>query len=110
MLACAGRDGAERFRLVHFAITEECPHLAAFRIGNAARLQIFHEARLVDRRQGREPHRYGRELPEIGHQPWVRIRRQALTIDFPPEVVKLVFADAPFQKRAGIEAGRGVPL
>src|SRR6185369_4575039 len=103
-------DRAERFRLVHLAIAHECPDLAALGIENTAPLQVLHEARLVDRHQRSEPHRYRRELPEIGHQPRVRIRRQALATDFLPEMVELVFADAPFEKRAGVEAWRGVPL
>ena len=39
----------------------------------AAMLQVAHEARLVDRVDRPEAHRAGRELPEVGHQPRVRV-------------------------------------
>src|SRR5205807_9701380 len=75
-------DRAHRFGLVHFAVAHERPDFAAFGRGEAAILQIFHEPRLVDRHQRPKAHRYRRELPEFGHQPWMRIRRNALAIDF----------------------------
>ena len=38
--------------------------------------EVLHEARLVDRHDRAEAHRDGRELPEVRHQPRVRVRRQ----------------------------------
>src|SRR3546814_7783461 len=57
-----------------------------------------------------QPHGYCRELPEIRHQPRVRIGRQALTIHFLAEVVHLLFADAAFHECTGVNAWRGVAL
>ena len=43
--------------------------------------QVLHEARLVDRHQRAEAHRDGRELPEVRHQPRVRVGREAAAAD-----------------------------
>ena len=40
----------------------------------------------------------------------MRVRRQAIAIDFLAEVVHLIFADAAFHERAGVDARRGVAL
>jgi len=50
-----------------------------------------------------------RVLPEIGHQSWVGIRRQATT-DLPAEPVEVVFVEAMLQVRPGVDAGSGVSL
>ena len=72
--------------------------------------QVLHEACLVDRLDRTQTHGYGRELPEVRHQPRVRVGRQALTVDFLAEVVHLVFGDAAFHECAGVNAWRGVAL
>ena len=77
LLARRQRDGAERFGFVGLAVAEKCPDL---RIGHRLQAAIFEvaiEARLVDRHDRPETHRDGRELPEIRHQPGMRIRRQS---------------------------------
>jgi hypothetical protein len=51
LLAAAKRNGAERFRLVHLAVTHEGPHFARGGIRNATPMQVFQEPRLVDRHQ-----------------------------------------------------------
>ena len=79
-------------------------------VDDAAVLQVAHEARLIDRHDRAEPHRHGRELPEVRHQPRMRIRRQPFAVDFLPEVVELFFAEAAFEKRARVDARRGMPL
>ena len=71
-------DGAEAFRLVHFAIAEKCPDLAVGHVDEAAIVHVFHEPRLIDGAEGPEPHGHGRELPEVRHQPGVRIAREPL--------------------------------
>jgi hypothetical protein len=68
------------------------------------------EARLVDRLDRAESHRHRRELPEIRHEPRVRIRRDALAVDFLAEHVELRFREPPLEERARIDAGRRVPL
>ena len=40
----------------------------------------------------------------------MRIAGESLAVDLLAEVDQLLFADAPFEKCAGIEAGRGMPL
>src|SRR5262249_61596510 len=69
------RHGSERFWLVHFSVAHESPHLARCGIGDAAAVQIFEEARLIDRHQRAEPHGYGGGLPRIRPEAGVRIGR-----------------------------------
>ena len=66
-------DSAEAFRLVHFAVAKEAPNAGLGGVGQFAVLKVVVEAGLVDRVDRRQPHRDGRELPEIRHQPWVRV-------------------------------------
>ena len=110
VLARRHADGAHRLRLVHLAVAHERPHLAAFGLREAAVLQVLHEARLVDRHQRPQAHRHGRELPEIRHQPRMRIRRDALAVDFLPIVVELRLGQAAQHERARVDAGRRVAL
>ncbi len=56
LFACRQRNGALRFRLVHLAVAHERPDLAIGRIDEAALVHVFHEPRLIDRRQRPEPH------------------------------------------------------
>ena len=104
------RNRALAFRLVHLAITAEHPHFAAFGFGEAARFQIFQETGLINRHQRTQAHRHGGELPKIGHQVRVRIRREAFALDFLAEIIQLIFAQAAFHESAGINTGRGVAL
>src|SRR5690606_22401904 len=73
LLAACQRNGAERFRLVGFAVTQEAPDSLLAGRNQAAMLQILHEAGLVNGLNGAKRHGNGRELPEIRHQPGVRI-------------------------------------
>jgi hypothetical protein len=59
-----------------------------------------------------QPHRHRRELPEVGHQPGVRVGRQpaARVAVFLAEAVELVGAESPFQERAGVDPRRRVTL
>ena len=110
MFASGERDRAERFGLIHFAVAHERPHLAALLLDDAAVFEIAHEARLIDRHQRPQPHRHRRELPEVRHQPRMRIRRQALAVDFLAEIVHLLVAQPAEHECARIDAGRGVAL
>ena len=65
---------------------------------------------LVDGLDRPQPHGHGGKLPEIRHQPGMRVGGQALAIHFPTKVVQLLFADAPFQVSAGIHPRRGMAL
>ncbi len=103
-------EGADRFRLVHFAVAEKPPDLASFGVEQFAVLQIAHETRLVNRVDRADAHRAGGELPEIRHQPGVRIGAQARPIDLLPIIGELLFRQMAFEKGARINAGRGVRL
>ena len=110
LLAAAERDGAQALRLVHLAVAHEGPDLAVGGVGQAAMVQVLQEPGLVDRHQRPQPHRDGGELPEVGHQPGVRIGRQAVAVDLLAEVEQLLLGQAAFQEGAGVDAGRGVAL
>ena len=74
-------------------------------------LQVAHEARLIDGVDRAEAHRHGGELPEIRHQPGMRIGGKArMLAQFVPEILQMLLGEAAFQKRARIHAGRGVAL
>src|SRR5690606_6665788 len=68
LLARRQTDGAQGFGLVHFAVAAEDPDLALAGVGNAARVQIFQETRLIDGHEGAQTHRHRGELPELRHQ------------------------------------------
>src|SRR5699024_2014577 len=51
-----------------------------------------------------------RKLPEIGHQPGVRIRADAFTVNLLTEAVELLLAQPALEKGARVETGRGVAL
>ena len=81
------------------------------RLLQPAIFQVADEPRLVDRHDGAEPHRHRRIFPEIGHQPRMRIRRQAAARrELAPEIVELFFGETAFEERARVDAGRRVSL
>ena len=103
-------DRAQRFRLVHLAVAAEHPDLAVLRLRQAARLQILQVARHVDRRYRPEPHRHRRELPVVGHQPRVRIRRDPFAVHLASEVEQTLLGQASLHQRARIDARRRMAL
>ena len=109
-LASAERDRAQRFRLVAFAVAEERPHLAVVGLREAAALEVLEEARLIDRHQRTEAHRHRRELPEVGHQPRMRIRGNALAFAFLAIVEELLLGQPALDEGARVDAGRHVAL
>ncbi|MNZ88474.1 hypothetical protein D3C78_1073680 [compost metagenome] len=110
LLAAGQGDSAQGFRLVALAVAQEAPDFLFAWLDETTVFQVLHEACLVDRLDRAQTHGYGRELPEVRHQPRVRVGRQALTVDFLAEVVHLVFGDAAFHECAGVNAWRGVAL
>ena len=78
LLAGGQPDRAERLRLAHLAVAEERPDVLLRGVLDAAVVQVAVEARLVDRVDRGQAHRDRRELPEVRHQPGVRVRREAV--------------------------------
>ena len=103
-------DRAQGFRFVHLAIAAKNPDFALAGVGDAAGVEVFEKARLIDRHQRPKAHRHRGELPELRHQLRVWIGRQALAADFLAKVIELVFSQAAFEVRAPVDARRRVPL
>ena len=104
-------ERAERLRLVGLAVAEEGPDPLLAGVLDAAGVQVAVEAGLVDGGQRAEAHRDGRELPEVGHQPRMRVAREPLAgHDLPAEVVELALAQPALEEGAGVDARRGVAL
>ena len=77
----------------------------------SAILEVLDEARVVDRLNRAEAHRDGGELPELGHEPGMRIGTQtAAGLQFAAEILQLLFGDAAFEIGAGVNSGRRVAL
>ena len=110
LLAAGERDRAHRLRLVHLAVAHERPDLSVARVDDVARGQVLHEPGLVDRHQRAEAHRDGRELPELGHQPRVRIRREPAAVDLLPEAAQVLLGQPSLEERARVDARRRVTL
>ncbi len=98
--AASQRNRAERLRLVAFAVAEERPDLATFGLREPAAFEIFEEPRLVDRRQRSQTHGHRRELPELGHQPRMRIRGYALAFAFLPKIDQLLIGESTLDEGA----------
>ena len=103
-------DGAQRFRLIHFAVSHEGPDLAVAGRDQFPVFQVPHEARLVNGHQRPQAHGDGRELPEIGHQPGMRVGGEAVAVNLLAELAYLVFAQTAVQESAGIDTRGRVAL
>ena len=111
VLAAGHPQRAEGLGLVHLTVAEEGPDARFAGVGDAAVEQVAVEAGLVDRGDRSQAHADGRELPEVGHQARVRVRREALArANLAPEVVELVGAEAPLQEGARVHPRRRVAL
>ncbi len=110
LLAAGERDRAEGLGLVGLAVAEEAPHLGVAGVVDAAVVEVAAEAGLVDRVERAEAHRHRGELPEVGHQPRVRVAREATAADLATEVVEVALVEAALEERTGVDAWRGVAL
>ncbi len=116
LLARGDREPGQRFGLVHLAVAHEAPHLpgpfARRRRGirESPVLEVAHEARLVDREERPDAHRARGELPEVRHQPRVRIRREALAAGLAPVVVEMLLGEPALEEGARVDARRRVRL
>jgi hypothetical protein len=110
-LAAGDVDRAEDLGLVGLAVAEEAPDPGAVRFLQAAALEVLGEARLGDRRGRRQAHGGGRQGPEVGHAPRVRVGRQAAARpELAAEVGEARLGQASLEPGAGVDAGRGVGL
>ena len=110
LLARRQGQGAHRFGLIHFAIAEHAPDVPRGGVGQIAIGEVAHEARLVDGVDGTDTHRAGGHLPEIGHQPGMRVGAKTAATDFLAEMRQLLLAQPSLEKRARIDTGRRVRL
>ena len=113
LLARRQADRAQRLGLTHLAVAEERPDVLLAGVLDAAVGEVAVETRLVDRVERGEPHRDRRELPEVRHQPGVRVRREALAdpvLHLLPEVPELLLGQPALEERAGVDAGGAVAL
>ncbi len=113
LLAGGDADRAERLRLTHLPVAEERPDVLLAGVLDAAVVQVAVEARLVDRVDRGQAHRDRRELPELRHQPRMRVRREAgvrAARHLLAERVELVLGQPALEERAGVDAGRAVAL
>mmetsp|Transcript_54040 Transcript_54040/g.116059 ORF Transcript_54040/g.116059 Transcript_54040/m.116059 type:complete len:200 (+) Transcript_54040:1600-2199(+) len=78
--ATGHRDGSDALRLVHFAIADEGPHTALGSVSQAPKVQVAKETGLIDSGQRSQAHGDCGVLPEVRHEPWVRIARQSMAI------------------------------
>ncbi len=105
LFAGGQRNCAQRFRFVGFAVAQKGPNLSRRYGYDAAVLQVPHEARLIDRIDRAQSHRYGGKLPEVRHQPGMRIGREAgMLPQFVPEVFQMLLIQTAFQIGASVLA------
>src|SRR5437867_47741 len=104
------RERANRFRLIHFAVAEDTPYMTLPHRRNATMFEVAHEACLIDGADWPNAHGAGWKLPEVGHEPGMRIRAQPAAANLLPVVAKLLLGKPPFQIRSGIDAWRRVRL
>jgi hypothetical protein len=105
------RYGAQGLGLIHFAVAEKGPDFA---VGGQLQPTIFEiadEPGLVDRLDGTQSHGNSGELPEIRHEPGVRIRREAAAgFQFTTKVLQFLAGYAAFEIGASVHAGGGMAL
>ena len=101
-----------RLGLVHLAVTEERPDVLVGGVLDAAVAQVAVELGLVDRVHRADAHRDRGELPELRHQPRVRVRRQPVRRLrlLLPEPVQVLLAQPTLEVGPGVHARRGVAL
>ena len=91
-LAGRQRNSAERFGFVALAVADEAPNVLLAGVFDAAILQILIEPRLIDGHQRPQAHRHRWKLPELGHEPRVRIARQPASFgQLATKILQLLF-------------------
>ena len=110
MLPAGDAQRADRLGLVHLAVADEAPDPAVAGVDQVTEVEVPVDVRLVDGRDGPEPHGDGGELPEVRHRSRVRVARQAIAADLVTEIIELGLRQAPLEERPRIDARRRVPL
>ena len=105
-------DQAARLDLVHLAVAEERPDVLVGGVLDAAVLQVPVEAGLLDRVHRAEAHGHRRVLPEVRHQPRVRVGRDAAAgvRVLLAESVQVVLGQPALEERPRVHPGGGVAL
>jgi hypothetical protein len=110
LLARRQADGAEGFGLVGLAVADEGPYLAALGRQEPAIIEVAHEARLIDRHDGRKPHRHRGALPEVRHEPGAGIGRQPGPERLLAKAPEIIFLDTSLDEGTGVDPRRRVAL
>ena len=109
--AAGEADAAEGFGFVAFAVAEERPDAHAIGLCEFAVVQVPIEASVVDAHDRAETHANGGVLPEVWHQPRVRVAAEAAALaEFLAEILEAGFIESAFEKRTSVHAGAGVTL
>ncbi len=97
------RNSAQCFGLVGFAVAEKRPDFLPGRFAQTTIFKIMNKAGMINCGDRAEAHGDGRELPEVGHQPRMRIgRKPGGIVQFVTKVTKLINGQTAFQKGACI--------
>ncbi|PAV69064.1 hypothetical protein WR25_17416 [Diploscapter pachys] len=88
-----------RLRLVHLAIAKHSPDMPGRGVEQPAMMQVAHEARLIDRIERADAHGTCGKLPEVRHQPRVRIGAQPVAADLLPAWLARTTMARAFQRR-----------
>ena len=110
LLAHRHGERAHRLGLVHLAVAEKRPDLAVGCRHDPAILEIAHEPRLEYGHHGTKTHGHRGVLPEIGHEPGMRIRGQSAAAHLLAKALQLRLIEPPLEIGAGIDARARVAL
>src|SRR5690606_16716049 len=100
---------------VHLAVAKHAPHLAALAVEQATVREVAHEARVVDRADGADAHGARGKLPELRHEPGVRVAGQPLRTlggarDLAAVVLQVALGQPSFQEGTRVYARGAVRL
>ena len=102
---------AQRLRFVRLAVPDETPDLGLLPGEKSPGGQVAVKARLVNRDDRTQPHRYGRELPEIRHQVRVRIGGKSAALgQFLAEMLQLQLGQASLHKGPRVDSRNRMSL
>ena len=104
MLPGGDADGTQHFRFIRLTVTDKAPELAAAARFQAAVLQVFGKACLVNGRGRGQAHGGIGHLPEFRHGTRVRVGAQPATgLQLAAKVTQLLLTQASFDKSPGID-------